>query len=415
MQPKIYLATDHDIDPSMVDPDALYVLSKLREAGFAAYLVGGSVRDLLSKQKPKDFDISTSALPEEIKAVFRRNCILIGRRFRLAHIRFGKKIIEVATFRSGDTSEDDLIIQDNRWGTSEEDALRRDFTLNGLFYDPFDHQIIDYVGGWDDIHKGILRTIGNPNNRFKQDPVRMIRLIKFKARFGFHIEPETLQALQDCKEEIIKSSPARILEEMLRMMESGHMVPFFHLMAEFHLLNILFPSFANLLEELNQETYSYLSIIDQIHQKSGPAVLERSVIFSALLLPILEKEIEKNYTAKGSVPHLGEIALVVGSVIKNIVTDSFSHFPRRLSATTAYILTTQYRLIPLSNKRLFRHKTMQSKEFNLALRLLQVRALVNSNLVELYRSWRKSYRQQEHHGDRKPHPHKVPTFKEVKR
>ena len=136
MEPKIFLAKDHQIDQNLIDPDALFVLNKLIDAGFTAYLVGGSVRDLIQKTKPKDFDISTSALPEQIKHIFRKNCILIGRRFRLAHIRFGSKIFEVSTFRAGDSTDSDLIIRDNQWGTPEQDVLRRDFTINGLFYDP---------------------------------------------------------------------------------------------------------------------------------------------------------------------------------------------------------------------------------------------------------------------------------------
>src|SRR5262249_1655161 len=154
VKPKIYHAQDHHIDLNLIDPDALYVLDRLRAAGFVAYLVGGSVRDLLVKKMPKDFDISTSALPEQIKALFKRPCILIGRRFRLAHIRFGRKIIEVSTFRTGENVED-LILQDNVWGSPEEDVLRRDFTINGLFYDSADQTVIDYVGGWEDIQEGV--------------------------------------------------------------------------------------------------------------------------------------------------------------------------------------------------------------------------------------------------------------------
>ncbi len=190
------------------------------------------MRDLVLKRKPKDFDISTSARPEQVKHVFQRSCLLIGRRFRLAHIRFGHKVIEVSTFRSGE-NDTDLIIHDNEWGTPEEDVLRRDFTINGLFYNPADHSIIDYVNGWHDIQKGILRTIGDPFTRFKQDPVRMIRLLKFQARIKFNVETKTQKALLACRDEIFKSAPARILEEIFRMLESGSASPFFQLMLEF--------------------------------------------------------------------------------------------------------------------------------------------------------------------------------------
>ena len=183
------------------------------------------MRDLLLDKKPKDFDISTSAEPEEIKQLF-RSCILIGRRFRLAHIRFGKKILEVSTFRSGDAENDELILRDNKWGTPEQDVLRRDFTINGLFYDPSTQTIIDYVGGYPDLQKKVLRTIGQPFIRFRQDPVRMLRLIKFQARFGFDVDSAARIALLECRQEIVKSSSARIQEELLRMLESGASEPF---------------------------------------------------------------------------------------------------------------------------------------------------------------------------------------------
>ena len=190
----IYHATDHDIDAAQIDKDAINIIQRLLDAGFSAYLVGGSVRDLLLKRVPKDYDISTSARPEQVKELFRRQCILIGRRFRLAHIRYGHKIFEVSTFRAGE-NESDLIVQDNLWGTPEEDVMRRDFTINGLFYDPTSHTVIDYVGGWEDIHKKVLRSIGNPMVRFRQDPVRMIRLLRFTSRTGFAVDSETKEAM----------------------------------------------------------------------------------------------------------------------------------------------------------------------------------------------------------------------------
>ena len=347
MEPKIYFATEHDIDHQLIDRDALFVIEKLRDAGFSAYLVGGSIRDLLLKKQPKDFDISTSALPEQIKQIFRKNCLIIGRRFRLAHIRFGRKVIEVSTFRSGDTSDDDLIVHDNEWGTPEQDALRRDFTINGLFYDPTHHSIIDYVGGWEDIHKKTLRAIGPPRIRFRQDPVRMIRLVKFQARFDLTIEPATLEALRICKEEIVKSSPARILEEILRMLESGSSAPFFRIMTESDLLEILFPCLTHILQgKHGKEVYEYLKQADQIQSKEGKAHLSRPVLMCCLLYSILEGEIKIQYINKGIMPNFGEIALLTASMIKGVVTSSFSHFPRRLSSAIGFILITQFDSLP---------------------------------------------------------------------
>lgn len=410
VQPKFYSASQHEIDPSLIDPDALHTMNKLREAGYTAYLVGGSVRDLLVKRSPKDFDISTSALPEQVKQVFQRNCILIGRRFRLAHVRFGHKVLEVSTFRTGE-NDSDLILQDNKWGSPQEDVLRRDFTINGLFYDPSTQSVIDYVGGWEDIQKHVLRTIGDPYVRFRQDPVRMIRLLKFRARFGFEIDMESRKALVKCREEIIKSSPARILEEIFRMLESGASAPFFLLMTEAGMLELLFPTLTHFLSgKYGQEVYKFLSAADKVNQNNLKNPLDRSILMACLLYPILETEIQTQYISKGIVPHIGEIMMLTSSLIRAFVTSSFSHFPRRISATAGFILATQYRLTPLSGKRHVRPKLFRVKEFQLALKFLKLRALINEKLLETYNAWSNLYRQHERHGDRRGHhPHPPPA------
>ncbi len=404
MHAKIFHATDHDIDHHQIDKDALYVIKRLKEAGFVAYLVGGGVRDLLIKKTPKDFDISTSARPEQIKHLFGRNCILIGRRFRLAHVRFGHKVLEVATFRSGE-NDSDLIIQDNVWGTPEQDVLRRDFTINGLFYDPSNHSVIDFVGGWEDIHHKVLRTIGEPHVRFKQDPVRMIRLLKFQARYGFNVVPEALNALLRCKEELIKSSPARILEEIFKMLESGYSSPFFHLMTQTGLLEYIFPCLTHFIEsKYGKEIYHYLASADQINLHSKKT-LDRSILTCNLLFPILEREIQTQFLDKDYNPHIGEIMGLTSSLIKGFVTSSFSHFPKRNSVAMSFILSTQYRLIPLSGRRHPRPKLMHNKEFELALVFLKIRASVHPKLVESYEYWRDQYRliEKHVHNDRRSH------------
>lgn len=407
MQPKIYSVSEHVIDQSLIDPDALLTINKLREAGHTAYLVGGGVRDLLLKRAPKDFDISTSALPEQVKQVFHRNCILIGRRFRLAHVRFGHKVIEVSTFRSGE-NDSDLILQDNKWGSAQEDVLRRDFTINGLYYDPSNHTIIDYVGGWEDIQKNMLRTIGDPYIRFKQDPVRMIRLLKFRARFGLDIDMESRKALVNCRDDIIKSSPARVLEEIFRMLESGASAPFFLLMTEAGLLELLFPTLTHFLAgKYGQDVYKFLSGADKVNQNNLKNTLDRSILISCLLYPILENEIQTQYISKNVIPHIGEVMVLTSTLLRAFMTSSFSHFPRRISATACFILATQYRLTPLSGKRHVRPKLFRMKEFQLALKFLKLRAIVNDNLLEAYTSWSNLYRNHDRHGERRHHlpPH----------
>lgn len=373
----------------MIDSDALQVIVKLRKAGFQAYLVGGGVRDLLCKIPPKDFDISTSAKPEEIKHVFQRNCILIGKRFRLAHIRFGHKVIEVSTFRSGDNEAGNLILRDNCWGTPEEDALRRDFTINGLFYDPEEHVVIDYIGGWTDIHSRTLKTIGDPVARFRQDPVRMIRLLKFRARFGFEIDPKAKKALIQCREEIIKSAPARVLEEIFRMLESGFSASFFMLMQEAGILELLFPCLIHFLEgKFGDEVYRYLAAADKVNLSRQKGSLDRSLLVACLLYPVLEKEIEKQYTNKKQIPHMGDITLLTQSLMKAFVISSFSHFPHRISAMTTAILVNQYRLTPLSNKRHQKTIFTKHKDFGWSMQFLKLRSIVNPTLQTAYQSWK---------------------------
>ncbi len=267
-----------------------------------------------------------------MKAVFNRQCILIGRRFRLAHIRFGHKIIEVATFRTGENVSD-FITQDNIWGNAEEDVLRRDFTINGLCYDSSNHSIIDYVDGWEDIQKHLLRTIGDAEIRFKQDPVRIIRLLKFKARYGFNIDNEAEQSIHTCLNEIVKSSSARILEEILRMLESGYSTPFFSLMAKYGLLNILFPTLTHFLHtQKGKLIFHYLACADQLYRHKGKNVLDRAVLTACLIFPLLETELENQFLSKQHIPHIGEITMVASSLIKSILVQAFSHFPRRISS-----------------------------------------------------------------------------------
>src|SRR5215467_6518730 len=238
----------------LIDPDAEKILRRLRRSGHTAYLVGGCVRDLLLGRTPKDFDIATSATPQEIKDLF-RNSRIIGRRFRLAHIFFGSKIIETSTFRANpregvepEEGEEILIRRDNVFGTAEEDARRRDFTINGLFYDIEAEQVTDYVGGLADLEARMVRTIGDPDIRFREDPVRILRAIKFAARLDFGFEPATWTALLRWRGEISKCAPPRLLEEVHRLMRGGAARRSFELMVETGVLAVLSPYLAGLLE-----------------------------------------------------------------------------------------------------------------------------------------------------------------------
>jgi poly(A) polymerase len=374
LQPIIYTATEHRIKPSQIDKDALYVMAKLIQNGYVAYLVGGGVRDALMGKTPKDFDIVTSAKPEEIKRLF-SNCLLIGRRFRLAHIRFGKKIIEVSTFRSGDINDSELILRDNSFGTPEEDVLRRDFTINGLFYDPKDHLVIDYVGGFEDLSKHLLKTIGNPTVRFRQDPVRMIRLLKFKARFNFNICKEALLALESCKEDILKSSPARLLEEFLRMLESGASLPFLELMQQNDFLKLLLPKLS-----VNDEIRPYLKALDQFIIQDKTHLPERAILISLLAFPLIKEKIT-DHTYQ-------EIIQITEETLHALFASSFMPFPKRIRSLSSFILNTQFRLTPPNQKKPQKYRLIRHPDFLLTLDFLRLRTYVDPSLKEIYHIWK---------------------------
>jgi len=257
---------EHGISRKLMSPNALRVLYRLKDNGFVAYLVGGCVRDLLLGREPKDFDVVTNATPGEVKRMF-RSCRLVGRRFRLAHIHFKEELIEVATFRSQASDEpepeavetrrgererhphtlkDDegMILRDNVFGTPEEDALRRDFTVNALAYDIADFSIIDYVGGLADLNAGIIRTIGDPAVRFQEDPVRMLRAVRFAALLGFTMEEETRKELVTAADTIVRAAPARLYEEMLKILLSGEGAKCCDLLRQTGLFAALFPAFS---------------------------------------------------------------------------------------------------------------------------------------------------------------------------
>src|ERR1051325_10740185 len=238
VEPRVVPREAHTLSRREIDPDALKVLYRLRQGDHVAYLVGGSVRDLLLGRRPKDFDIGTSLHSYQVKKLF-RNCWIIGRRFRLAHVQFGPKIIEVATFRRQLAPGEELVAEgvpapdpstaegrhlihhDNTFGTPEEDAFRRDFTVNALAYDIADFSIIDYVGGLDDLAARVVRSIGDPEVRIHEDPVRMLRAVALAARLDFTIDPPLMDAIRKHRGEIARSSPPRLIEEYYKILPPG--------------------------------------------------------------------------------------------------------------------------------------------------------------------------------------------------
>src|SRR6266508_4140369 len=300
--PRIVPRAEHPISRHDIDPDALKVLYRLRQYDHAAYLVGGSVRDLLLGRRPKGLDSGTWAHRYQVKKLF-RNCWIIGRRFRLAHVKFGMKVIEVATFRrqvaAGEevvadgvpapdpsTPEGEhLIHHDNTFGTPEEDAFRRDFTINALFYDIATFSVIDYIGGLEDLRGGIVRAIGNPDVRLQEDPVRMIRAIALAARLDFTIEPVLLKSIRTHRHEISKSSPPRLLEEYYKILRAGSAEKAFRGLADVGLLE---PISTELHLGANDPLWRSLAALDAYRRRfeSTPETLSNAILLGSLLVPL---------------------------------------------------------------------------------------------------------------------------------
>jgi poly(A) polymerase len=323
-EPTVVPRSAHSISRREIDADALKVLYRLHEHNYVAYLVGGSVRDLLLRRRPKDFDIGTSAHPHQIKKLF-RNCWIIGRRFRLAHIKFGPKTIEVATFRRqvdasevppgvdevieaapeppiapGDTkaeqaqaegthlakarAHDRLIHRDNTFGTPEEDAFRRDFTINALFYDIATFSIIDYVSGLDDLERRLIRSIGDPDVRFLEDPVRMLRAVVLGARLDFDLDPPIVDAIERLRHEIERSAPARLLEEYFKILRSGSAQRSLENLKQTKLLRAITPE----LDKGGPDLWQSVGRLDAFRQRfaSAPDTLTNPILAGSLLVPL---------------------------------------------------------------------------------------------------------------------------------
>jgi poly(A) polymerase len=381
MTPIVIPRAQHPISRKMMEEEALKVLYRLHRNGFLAYLVGGSVRDLLLGKVPKDFDVATNAHPHEINSLF-RNSRIIGRRFRLVHVFFkGGKTVEVSTFRSRsefeevETEEGDILRTDS-FGTPAEDAFRRDITINGLFYNIADFSIIDYVGGIADLERRVIRTIGNPDEKFEQDPVRMIRVIRHAARTGFLIEDQTYQAILRHREEIQKCSPSRLRDEFLRELKEGGAKPSLQLMLQTGLLFSLFPDLQRVLGNRSPSRkaaqgffLSLFEIIDQLIKTARP--VSESTLLALFLTPFLR-------TVTPQHPFLGEkekhlyLIQTIHWAVHQILTP-FS-FPRGAKEMAYQILTAQSNLKKSIQKGMIPKRLRTKKYFKEAVLLFGIEA-----------------------------------------
>lgn len=385
---------DHCISRKDISPNALRVLYKLREAGFQAFIVGGAVRDLLTGGHPKDFDVATDATPEQVKANF-RNCRLIGRRFRLAHIMYGSEIIEVATFRAqgddsaGDreTHEEGHLLRDNIYGSLEDDAVRRDFTANALYYTVEDFSVRDFVGGYRDVQDKVLKLIGDPDTRYREDPVRMLRAIRLSAKLGFSIHPSAAEPIPRMAPLLASASSARLFDEVLKIFLAGSAEKSFLLLEQYGLLEVLFPDTAKALQT-NRSGALRAMTLEAMRTTDQRIAEDRSVapgfLFACLLWPAYCRELAvlQNSGCEFSVAQQRASDRVTLRQIERIA------LPRRFSLPMHEIWQLQTRFSQRTRKRVFR--MLSHPRFRAAFDFLELRAFGAPELLEELTFWREA-------------------------
>ncbi len=372
--PRIISRAEHIVSRSLISPNARMILYRLKDSGYLAHLVGGCVRDLLLGREPKDFDVVTDATPGEIKKIF-RNCRLVGRRFRLAHLHFRNEIIEVATFRAPTPDEEGedvqppspeesrpdrhprhlvsgegVILRDNIFGTPEEDALRRDFTVNALAYDIRDFSIIDYVGGLKDLELGVIRTIGDPAVRFTEDPVRMLRAVRFAALLGFTVEEATWRALVANAPAITLSSAPRLYEEVLKLFLSGEGERTYQLMRQSGLFAALFPALSAWLDR-ESDGFPHARIgrhLEWVDRQTGAGKPVSPPLLIALMFGEFLEETASNLSREGVAPREAVNAAVAGFLGDQVPLVAIPH---RVGLAAREILAIQGRLRKIPGKR----------------------------------------------------------------
>jgi poly(A) polymerase len=303
--PDIYNDKRFGINQKNISPNALSIISKLHKSGFKAYIVGGGIRDMIKGMSPKDFDIVTDCEPEQIRRIF-RNSRIIGRRFKLVHVAFPDEVIETTTFRSGNTNttesievnEKGRIVRDNQWGTQEEDVLRRDLTINSIYYDPFSHEVIDYTDGIKDLKDKKIRFIGKSGERILEDPVRILRAIRFAAKLNFTIDQEIVKGIKEHRHQLLEMPSARLYEEVLKLFLSGHAERSYIQLKAHGVFEILFP---HLQDEDNEFDKFFINAFKETDRRLGVGKkLNIGFIYAILLWPkvFIESEINERINFK---------------------------------------------------------------------------------------------------------------------
>jgi len=387
--PRIYPRSEHSVSRRYISESALKVLYRLDRAGYKAYLVGGGVRDILLGLEPKDFDIATDAHPEQVRELF-RNSRLIGRRFRLAHVRFGREVIEVATFRAGHDGNEDgasiddsgRILRDNVYGDIDEDVWRRDFTVNALYYNIHDYSIVDYVGGVEDIRARRLRLIGDPALRYREDPVRMLRAIRFAAKLDLEIDEATRDAFGRYGNLLQEIAPARLFDESLKLFHSGHGLETLEALLHYGLFGHLFPLAE---QSFEADPFAYELILAAVRNTDARLAESKSVtpafIFAAILWGAVRTR-HDDLKAEG-LEEFEAFRVAADEVIAEQVRRVA--IPRRFTTIAREIWFLQPRLTRRTRKRA--GKLLEHPRFRAAYDFLLLRAEAGEPVAELGEWW----------------------------
>ncbi len=384
------------LTPDRINISALKVVRRLTESGYTAYVVGGCVRDLLLGKSPKDYDVATDAHPEEVRELF-RNSRIVGRRFRIVHVRFGREIVEVATFRAPHNeaeteihfSDDGRILDDNIYGTFDEDVHRRDFTMNALYYQPETDTLIDEVGGLEDIDEGVIRLIGDPESRFREDPVRMLRAIRFRAKLGFDIDDKADYSLRSLGYLLQDIPPARLFEEVLKLFMSGHGEASFEELVQHELFGWLFPDSRRVLEVTPAEELIRLALASTDLRIRLDKPVTPAFIFAALLwYPFVE---ERKSLLDDGLPPMTASHEAANNVLAK--QQLFTSIPKRFSGPMRDIWNLQFRLPMRHGKKA--ESIMRHKRFRAAYDFLLIREEAGESLDELGKWWTEYQEQDE--------------------
>jgi len=376
----------HGLQAGAISPAAAKVCTVLREAGFSAYVVGGAVRDLLLGIVPKDFDIATDARPEEVKPLFRR-ALIIGRRFRLVHVMIGGETVEVSTFRSADpdTSEKDehgRVLRDNVFGTQEEDARRRDFTVNALYFDPASEEVVDFHGGLADLKKRMLRVIGDPETRYREDPVRMLRAVRLAAKLGLTLEAATRRPIAEMAPLMERVPPARLFDEMLKLLLSGHASACLRQLREVGLHKGLLPLLDVILEQPLGERFVTLALAQTDERVLAERPVSPAFLFAALLWhEVLAASKARQARGERAIPAL-EAAM---DEVLDVQCEKLA-ITRKLTATMREVWSMQPRFEGRSGSRAYR--LLEHPRFRMAYDFLALRAASGEVPAELEAWWR---------------------------